>query len=184
MKKLFLLLALSLTTIFAAQANKPFVIHAECHDRILSITVTPEDNSKPYFLQKPACTEDMGGMTMEDNFNLLKLNGMTFDALQEMEYIYSGTYEYVDDEVDLNDTKERIMGAVYVDADLNTTSEWVILTFTIAEGLDVTSEDVDDGIEQINAAANLGGSSKLLHDGHLFILRDNHLFNAHGARVK
>ena len=126
----------------------------------------------------------MGGMTMEDNLNLLKLNGMTFDALQEMEYIYSGTYEYVDDEVDLNDIQEKTMGAVYVDADLNTTSEWVTLTFTIAEGLDITSEDVDDGIEEINADANLGGSSKLLHEGHLYILREGKIFNAQGARVK
>ena len=40
------------------------------------------------------------------------------------------------------------------------------------------------GIEEVNAAANLGGSSKLLHDGHLYILRDGHIFNAQGARVK
>ena len=46
-----------------------------------------------------------------------------------------------------------------------------------------TLED-ETGIEEVNAAANLGGSSKLLHDGHLFILRDGKIFNAQGARVK
>ncbi|MBQ9522703.1 MAG: hypothetical protein IJR74_02655 [Paludibacteraceae bacterium] len=39
-------------------------------------------------------------------------------------------------------------------------------------------------LEEVNAAANLGGSSKLLHEGNLFILRDGHIFNAQGARVK
>ena len=46
-----------------------------------------------------------------------------------------------------------------------------------------TLED-ETGIEEVNAAANLGGSSKFLHDGHLFILRDGKIFNAQGARVK
>ena len=77
-----------------------------------------------------------------------------------------------------------VAAAVHVDADLNTTSEWVTLTFMIAEGLDITSEDVDDGIEEINADANLGGSSKLLHEGHLYILREGKIFNAQGARIK
>ena len=46
-----------------------------------------------------------------------------------------------------------------------------------------TLED-ETGIEEVNAAANLGGSSKLLHDGHLYILRDGKIFNAQGGRVR
>lgn len=43
---------------------------------------------------------------------------------------------------------------------------------------------ISEGVEQIHAVANHTGSSKLLHDGELYILRDNHLFNAQGSRIK
>ena len=185
MKKLFLLLALSLTSIFAAQANKPFVIHVQCPTaETFNVTITPDDISKPYFaLCAPVVM--MGGLDPE-SFSVLLCQQFSYTQLLEQGMIHAGVYPYSadEDEGSIIEGTSYTVAAYYIDFEKNKTSECVSLTFMIAEGLDITSEDVDDGIEEINADANLGGSSKLLHEGHLYILRDGKIFNAQGARVR
>ena len=143
MKKIFFF-ALALLMAVGAMAKKPFTIHAETQGLNLIVTITPEDNSRSYFyLLMPDF--ELNGMEPETYFILIKQNGMSYADLLNDGAIKTGLFQYV---FEMPEEMEEglknaafIVSAVHVDENLNETSEWVKLTFTIADGLDVTTED-------------------------------------------